>query len=218
MQREKKFPNSQGDKREKYYKIVRGDKRIQRSVLKGTSSYRRALEWEPVITAQVKKTARQAGMDMAGVDCRIKSRISYLKKILRKYSLTGRLYEVKDILRYTYIASAQELSKKVIKVIEIYEYSGYNTVEIKNYWLDGQNPYNGINTKLRSPKGQAFELQYHTPESFEIKNGKMHDLYERQRLIKEVSSRDYIELGDQMFELSDSMEIPIGIEKVKDHE
>jgi hypothetical protein len=186
--------------------------------MKGILYYNRTVKREPEITKQVSKAAEEAGMDMVGTECRIKSRRSYLKKIRRKNGPKGSCYEVKDILRYTYTASEEELVEKLSKVIELYSVSGYNTIEIENYWLDKQNPYNGINTTMQSPEGLTFELQYHTHESFEIKNGKMHELYEKQRLMKDVSSKGYIELGDRMFELSDSMKIPKGIEKVKTHE
>ena len=200
------------------FQTVQGEKNALRAWIKGVFWYKQALKREPSITAEVERVAKEAGVDMAGKEYRIKSIRSYLKKYCRKYSQTGRACEVKDILRYTYTAAPEVLTEKILKSIEIYKKSGYNTVEIKNYWLDSQNPYNGINTILRSPQGQAFELQYHTPESFEVKSGKMHELYERQKKIKGVSSREYIELGDQMFELSDSMEVPKGIEKVKCHE
>ena len=205
--------------REPYYwlKAVRRERNVLRAWMKGILWYKQALKQEPFITTKVEKVAQQTGVDMVGTQYRIKSVSSYLKKFCRKYSQTGRACEIKDILRYTYTVSPELLSEKVLKIIEIYKNSGYNTVEIENYWLDNQNPYNGINTILRSPQGQAFELQYHTPESFGVKSGKIHELYEKQRRIKDVSSREYIELGDQMFELSDSMEIPKGIEKVKCH-
>lgn len=186
--------------------------------MKGILYYNRTVKREPEITKQVSKAAKEAGMDMVGTECRIKSRRSYLKKIRRNNGPNGSCYEVKDILRYTYTASEEELVEKLSKVIELYSVSGYNTIEVENYWLDKQNPYNGINTTMQSPEGLTFELQYHTHESFEIKNGKMHELYEKQRLMKDVSSKGYIELGDRMFELSDCMKIPKGIEKVKTHE
>lgn len=199
------------------FKAVRREKSVLAAWIKGIIWYKQALKREPFITGKVKSVAKQAGVDMAGTNCRIKSMNSYFKKFYRKYSQTGRACEIKDILRYTYTVPPEQLSEKIIKMIEIYRDSGYNTVEIKNYWLDSQNPYNGINTILLSPQGQAFELQYHTPESFAVKSGKIHELYKKQRLMRDVSSREYIELGDQMFELSDSMEIPKGIEKVNDH-
>ena len=99
--------------------------------------------------------------------------------------------------------------------MELYSRSGYYTIEIKNYWLDRRSPYKGINTTLRSPDGQIFELQYHTPESFSIKNGKMHELYERQRPMKDMSSKEYQELWNQMLQLSDSVKVPRGIEKIR---
>lgn len=180
--------------------------------------YNRAIELEPEITRQVKGAAQAAGVKIAGMEYRIKSRDSFVEKIEREYSYEGSHYIVKDVLRYTYMIPVTEYVKKVSKIIEIYTDSGYNTIEVKNYWLDSQNPYNGVNTTVRSPSGQAFELQYHTPESFKVKNGKMHELYKKQRSIKNVNSKEYIELGDWMFELSDSMNVPKGIEKVKSHE
>lgn len=218
MQREKYYRDCL-PVREPYYclKAVRRERNVLRAWIKGILWYRQALKQEPLITTKVKCVAQLTGVDMVGTQYRIKAVSSYLKKFCRKYSQTGRACEIKDILRYTYTVSPELLSEKVLKIIEIYRNSGYNTVEIENYWLDNQNPYNGINTILRSPQGQTFELQYHTPESFGVKSGKIHELYEKQRLIKDVSSREYIELGDQMFELSDSMEIPKGIEKVKCH-
>lgn len=205
---------------EKLRKIKSKDKngyRLIKSRIKEISYYNKAVKWEPEITAQVKAAARKAGMDMAGIDNRIKSRTAYLDKIERKCSTCGCQYEVKDVLRYTYTAPGEELVEKVSKVIDHYAGSGYNIVEIKNYWLDGRSPYNGINTTLRSPKGQIFELQYHTPESFRVKNGKMHELYEMQRYIKDAGSREYLELGNQMFSLIGSMEVPRNIEKLENH-
>jgi hypothetical protein len=92
---------------------------------------------------------------------------------------------------------------------------GYNTVKVKNSWLDKDNPYNGINTIIQAPNGQKFELQYHTPESFGLKNGKLHELYEKQRVITDKDSEEYIDLTDKMFELSDKLAMPINIERVK---
>ena len=43
----------------------------------------------------------------------------------------------------------------------------------------------------------------------------MHELYEKQRLIKDKDSQEYISLEDEMFELSEGLEVPIGIEEIK---
>jgi len=190
---------------------------VLKAQVKGMSYYNRALENEPMITERVRLTAQQLGVKPIGLENRVKSKDSYLTKIRRKYDSSGNDYEVQDILRYTYITNPETLTDKTLRSIELYSQSGYNTIKVKNSWLDKRDPYNGINTTLRTKNGQAFEIQYHTPESFKIKDGEMHRLYEAQRLIKDTSSEEYIQLGDKMFELSDAMMPPQGIERVKNH-
>lgn len=184
---------------------------------KGMTYYNKAVENEPEITAQVKSTAEQAGMGIAGIEYKLKSKDSYLRKIRSNYSPEGNEYEINDILRYTCTAPPDKMVDGMKKNIDLNASKGYNTVKVKNSWTDPQNPYNGVNTIMQAPNGQKFEAQYHTPESFDVKNGEMHKLYEKQRIIEDVNSDEYIQLNDRMFELSDSMEIPKGIEGVKNY-
>lgn len=233
---EKKWENRHGDKKQyERYKEILGKEYVPKSFdefqslkytdtieygvlkaqAKGMTYYNKAVAVEPDITAQVKKVAESIGMDTIGIENRIKSKKRYLEKIRRKYNPEGNEYEVKDILRYTYSASPLELSEKTLKSIDIYTEMGYNTVEIKNSWLNNLDPYKGINTTIQSTSGQKFELQYHTPDSFKIKDGEMHKLYEKQQAITDVTSKEYIELTDQMFALSDKLEVPVNISEVK---
>ena len=73
----------------------------------------------------------------------------------------------------------------------------------------------GVNTNAYSPNGYEFEIQYHTEESFELKNGELHELYERQRKIKNSKNEEFIEIERRMFELSDKLTPPLGIGRVK---
>ena len=66
--------------------------RLIKSRIKEISYYNKAVKWEPEITAQVKAAAQKTGMNMAGIDNRIKSRASYLNKIRRKYNSCGCQY------------------------------------------------------------------------------------------------------------------------------
>lgn len=186
---------------------------ILKAQAKGMGYYNKALMEEPDITARVKKVADQTGMDMAGLEYRVKGKDSYLEKIKRKYSPDGNDYEVKDILRYTYTATPEDLTDKTLKAIELHRKNGYNTVEVKNYWLNKRNPYNGINTTLYNPNGQAFELQYHTKESYMIKDS-MHRDYEKWRTL-DPSSDEAIALRMKMHEQSENMKIPDRISEVK---
>ncbi len=50
----------------------------------------------------------------------------------------------------------------------------------KNHWLSDPQ-YKGINTRWLAPGGGRFELQFHTPESFDAKENRTHRSYERLR-------------------------------------
>lgn len=188
---------------------------ILKAQSRGMLYYNKAVEAEPAITQLIKDVADKSGMDVKGLENRVKAKDSYLEKICRKYSPDGNEYEVKDILRYTYVASPNEMVRRTEDAIELFKQSGYNIIKVDNRWLNEMDPYNGINATLRTVNGQAFELQFHTSESFAVKNGRMHELYEEQRLISDRDSMEYIKLDDMMFELSDSMEVPAVIERLK---
>lgn len=180
--------------------------------MKGMAYYNKAVSNEPDITKQVTGVAKRAGMETVGLQHRIKTKESYLNKIRRKYSPEGNRYEVRDILRYTYTAPANELVERMLKSIELYQAAGYNTIKVTNYWMNKRNPYNGINTTLRAPNGQIFELQYHTPESYAAKDS-MHRDYEKWRSL-DATSYEAITLRKKMFVQSAGMEIPTDISEV----
>lgn len=80
--------------------------------------------------------------------------------------------------------------------------------------LDKINLYNGINTIVRIPTGEEIEIQYHTPRSLEVKE-KQHKLYEIQRKTKNKKSKEYFDLQMKMFDLSDKLDFPYEIERIK---
>lgn len=177
----------------------------------GTKYYEKAVDNEPLITSAIKKIVMDTNSSLLGLDHRIKEKASYIEKIGLNHVPGNNLYEISDIIRYTCEADTE----KTLEIIDSLKDMGYNTVRVKNYWLDAKNPYNGINTIIQAPNGQKFEIQYHTEESFNLKNGKMHDLYKKQELMKDKRSREYIKIQDEMFTLSDELKIPEGIERVK---
>lgn len=186
---------------------------IAKAQYRGMGYYNKAVENEPRITAFVVRKAELNGFDTAGMEFRIKTKESFLRKIESSYSASGNTYEIKDIIRYTYVAPPDELAEKTTVNIKSFSDDGYDTISVKNTWRSKTNPYKGINTSVKTSDGQVFELQYHTQESFDLKNGKLHELYEKSRLL-DRRSEQYIALQDEMFKLSETLEIPKGIEKV----
>jgi SPP1 gp7 family putative phage head morphogenesis protein len=187
---------------------------ILKAQSRGMTYYNQALENEPVITDQVKKMTESAGMNSLGLEYRIKTKESFLEKIRKNYQPDGNEYEIKDIIRYTLGAPPDNLADKTLLAIENFEKEGYNTVRIKNTWHPDSS-YNGINTFIKSPSGQTFELQYHTQESFDLKNGELHMLYEKQRKLLDDESEEFLEIEDRMIELSSKLTFPNNIERVK---
>jgi hypothetical protein len=95
---------------------------------------------------------------------------------------------------------------------------GYNIVRVRNAWVDPRNPYQGTNVRLVAPNGQKFELQFHTQESFNLKNGALHDLYEKQRLIKDEMTEAYLALTDEMFAYSSALTEPVKVNRIKNYD
>lgn len=233
--KEKKLKNAGTDKKQyDYYKQRLGEENLPKTFdefqtvkytdveeygilkaqVKGMAYYDKAILNEPDITAQVKKVAESIGMESLGLEYRIKTKESFLEKVRKNFNPDGNEYEIKDIIRYTLGAGADNLSDKTLKVIDKFEQEGYNTIKIKNTW-EPDSSYNGINTFIKTPNGQVFEMQYHTPESFKLKNGELHKLYEKQRKILDDESEEYLDIEDQMIELSSKLAFPKNIERVK---
>ena len=127
-------------------------------------------------------------------------------------SLSKAASKINDALRYTTIFGPDTFAKEYLKMKQKLIAEGYQVVKVKNTWLiDG--PYKGVNTVVEK-EGIYFEMQYHTQESFDLKNGPLHKLYERYRDTK-ISKRERMRLYKEMLDLSNKLEIPKNIERVE---
>ncbi len=182
---------------------------------KAQAQYRQVIAYEGKVTEAVVKTADELGMAVAGFEYRVKTETSYLRKMASEFARGHYDYQASDILRYTYTASGDELADRVGAAIAAFEKMGYNTVEVKNYWLKEDSPYKGINTTVITPDGIRFEVQYHTPQSYAIKSGEMHALYEQLRLVDDPTSPEALEISAAMWEYAEQIDTPEGIAEVK---
>lgn len=87
-------------------------------------------------------------------------------------------------MRYTVSLSKEKYTEEVNKTLSVLKEQGYKVEHTYDGWkLEGTatDPgYRGLNVTLKSPNGQVFELQFHTPESFANKTAG-HALYEEAR-------------------------------------
>lgn len=172
--------------------------------------YTSIAEHEPKISAMVKDIADSQSMGMEGFEYRLKGWDSFLRKIKSK----GPDYEVKDVIRYTMTAPADALAQKVLDTMKAMEEQGCKTVIVKNTWDDPTSAYKGINTTVQTPDGTMFELQYHTPESYAMKDS-THKIYEELRVLPDPDCSRAVELTEMMMESSKSLERPAGVERVE---
>ena len=213
----KKWRSENSEKLEERKKIGLSKKTSKDEILskihnKGLEKYDLAVANEPAITEKVKEVADDIGLEPYGLENRIKSRKRYAEKL--EANLSNGKKEVNDILRYTLgTEKPAELVEKMNAAIEKFSDSGYNTTVLKNTWNDSMNPYKGVNTTVVTPGNQKFEMQYHTKESYDAKEN-MHKLYEKQRVISDISSEEYMNLTEEMFKISDKLTKLKGIEGV----
>ncbi|MFC5468421.1 minor capsid protein [Cohnella suwonensis] len=185
------------------------------------NAYDKVAANEPKITTDLKEISTNTGTDLVGLEYRLKTRSSYLRKVnsdsqnsLDAKVISDTIAGTNDIIRYTFQAADDKLTAAFFDVTQAMEEKGYVRHKLKNTWNDKRNPYKGINGIFVSPSGQRFEVQFHTPESFELKNGPLHKLYEEYRL-DATSSERRAELTLEMFTMSARLARPKDIDTIK---
>ena len=170
---------------------------------------------EPKITKDMQRIA--GNNTLAGLEFRKKTADSLTRKIItdsqtENISLAEAASKINDALRYTTILNVDTFAKDYLSMKQRLIKEGFEIVKVKNTWLtDG--PYKGVNTVLKK-YGINFEMQYHTQESFDLKNGPLHELYEKRRLPSTTKAEKY-KLDNEMLEISKSLKVPKNIERVK---
>ncbi|MEU6116060.1 hypothetical protein ABZ840_16220 [Streptomyces sp. NPDC047117] len=145
---------------------------------------------------------------VAEVDYSLKTLESLRGKVARELrkdleiSTAEVLGKMKDLNRYTLLFEAQSYTRGVQETFQELRARGFEEIKVQNTWIDPV--YKGINSAWIHPEsGQRVELQFHTPDSFDVKMDN-HALYELSRsgaLIQEFgeeNSEAYIDAANQL--------------------
>ena len=122
---------------------------------------------------------------LAGFDCRLKGHDRLMEKALESLEAQPDatpeevVKHIPDAIRYTFCFKKDDYSTGFWDVKNRFESAGYEMYYSRNSWLDAE--YKGINTRWVTPEGQRFEVQFHSPESFDAKHEVTHKAYERLR-------------------------------------
>lgn len=179
------------------------------------AEYLKVVQAEPAITNILETITSQTGGYLAGLEYRLKTPASVYEKIYSRKESTP-IGQMNDILRYTGIYASDKLSASTFSSLEQLGLAEFKVAKIKNAWLNKDSPYKGINVTFKQfSSGQLFEMQYHTKESFDLKNGALHSLYEQARLL-DAGDTKLPALQAKMKKLSETLTAPLNIEDVKE--
>lgn len=123
---------------------------------------------------------------------------------------------MRDIIRYTVIYPPNKLTDGAHAILRSFKKEGYALKRLSNTWDEKDATYRGININSVNPNGQIFELQVHTSESLESKNGELHALYERKRKIRDKTPLTD-KLKAEMAQLSAKLVRPDNIERLENY-
>lgn len=175
----------------------------------------------PQITRDIVSVIKDSGGKVAGLDFRLKSLASLQRKIdteiMAGMSKEQAIASIRDVIRYTAILDKQRFVEQYRKIQESLKQQGYFTTVVKNTWKSN-SAYKGVNTFVSAfieKDNVIFELQYHTKQSFELKNGKLHELYEKFR-DPSVPIEKKAEILLEMQALSAKLEEPKDIDLIKE--
>lgn len=129
---------------------------------------------EPSITDDIREVDKEliAG-DLIGIEFRLKGPDRFKEKLAEAQQeqpdtpTSELISEIFDYVRYTYQFKAEDYTDGIAAARERLEERGYTMYLCRNSW--DSPDYKGINTRWLTPEGQRFEVQFHTPESFPIK-------------------------------------------------
>lgn len=163
---------------------------------------------EEVVTSDISNIASSKGGIMEGLEFRLKTKSS----LVRKLFVDGVNTPMNDVLRYTTTFEAESFTDGVFDVMKALQQKGYEIVNVKNTF-EGGAVYKGINTNLREPSGQVFELQFHTPKSLDVKQTINHPLYEEYRILDPTTPRAQ-ELFQEMVQNSSKIPEPGNVQNI----
>ena len=197
------------DSNESRAEVRDAEREVERRAL-GLMARARALE--PDVSAMLAQVASDVGGRLAGFEHRLKTRASLLRKMRKiMHDETGTSpsdLQINDALRYTIEVEDVPPGRHVEAIrtaLARLEGAGHRVARVKNYWPPGDN-YSGVNSVIIAPEGLAWELQFHTADSFRIKMRDYH-LYEELREVKTPAARKRL-LYDELSAPWESVPIP----------
>lgn len=172
--------------------------------------YEKVKQQEPLITNELQDLTQKLGFEMVGLDHRLKKPDSINEKIHVRNEAQS-IHELKDIVRYTIRMSEENYGKSVNDILHSLS-DNYKVNSVKNFWMNSEKAYQGINVHLTNGTTK-FEIQFHTTDSLKVKQ-ESHKLYEQARLLPQNSPQKKF-FDEEMARIYQRVDIPKDVALVK---
>jgi len=193
---------------------------------------------EPEITKDLQEITLEISAEIVGFESKFKTEKSLSEKLARNslknikrlletdFSIEDAIENVlsfraeafNDALRYTIVLSNENYVFGYKKFLGLLNQRKYE-IPKKRIWNAWKNigtiydkGYRGINTTVISSQEQKFELQFHTKESFDLKN-ETHELYKESNKLN-ISHKRAIEIRRILLEKAQKIEVPKGVKQL----
>jgi hypothetical protein len=163
--------------------------------------------------------AEVPGCDLVGLKFSLKGEERFKEKVFDELRakpdrpIAAISENMPDVVRYTFQYDREDYVEGYWNTLGCMERHGCEMEFSRNSWDSLQ--YKGINSRWRTSTGQLFEVQFHTPESFEAKQ-LTHQAYENIRS-PSASDEERGELYAFQSEVSARVPIPIGSLTIPDY-
>ncbi|WP_328590138.1 XopAD/skwp family type III secretion system effector, partial [Pseudomonas amygdali] len=149
--------------------------------LEAQSLLKRAREMEPRVTHMLRRVAESHAGQLAGMDHQLKSVGSLKEKLKQQMAVKNKTLEeavagVNDALRYSVVLDPQDFTAGLRGVLASLDDQGHVRVKLNNLFAKHKPAFKAVNVTMRSPEGALWEIQFHTPDTFRLKE-QFHDLY-----------------------------------------
>ncbi|WP_259472284.1 XopAD/skwp family type III secretion system effector [Pseudomonas syringae] len=149
--------------------------------LEAQSLLTRAREMEPRVTHMLRRVAESHAGQLAGMDHQLKSVGSLKEKLTQQMAVKNKTLEeavagVNDALRYSVVLDPQHFTAGLRGVLASLDDQGHVRVKLNNLFAKHQPAFKAVNVTMRSPEGALWDIQFHTPDTFRLKE-QFHDLY-----------------------------------------
>ncbi|QDS13616.1 hypothetical protein FPL03_22980 [Xanthomonas citri pv. glycines] len=182
----------------------------------------RARQMEPQVTDMLRGIAARHGGQLTGTQHQLKSLSSLKQKLTQRMALKKQTLEeaaagVNDALRYSVVLEPQDFTAGLRAVLSALDDQGHARVKLTNQFTVYPPVFKAINVTLRSPAGALWEIQFHTPETFALKEH-FHDLYKHAHALAlgGASRAEQRELQAPALEAFKRVASPPGCEEIDD--